>query len=135
MDDYTMGEDFEILKRIAEVYESLPPESVALVLANSNENSDFDVLDTEDQVLVSVVDNLPEGFKKRLVFYLAHGILQMIEDNFEDLIEAGRDRALLQEAGNMEENEIQKMLGNMEENELIKNSENVIVFDPKRKKK
>ena len=129
MDDFTMGEDFEILKCIAEVYESLPPESVALVLAqkelsfSSNENSDFDVLDTEDQVLVSVVDNLPEGFEKRLVFYLAHGILQMIEDNFEYLIEAGKDRALLQEEGNMEENE------------LIKNSENVIIFDPKRKKK
>ena len=129
MDDYTMGEDFEILKRIAEVYESLPPESVALVLAqkelsfSSNENSDFDVLDTEDQVLVSVVDNLPEGFEKRLVFYLAHGILQMVEDNFEDLIEAGKNRALLQE------------IENMEENELIKNSENVIIFDPKKKKK
>ena len=129
MDDFTMGEDFEILKCIAEVYESLPPESVALVLAqkelsfSSNENSDFDVLDTEDQVLVSVVDNLPEGFEKRLVFYLAHGILQMIEDNFEDLIEAGKNRALLQE------------VENMEENELIKNSENVIIFDPKRKKK
>jgi len=129
MDDFTTEEDFEILRRIAEVYESLPPESVALVLAQkelsfvSNENSDFDVLDMEDQVLVSVVDNLPEGFEKRLVFYLAHGILQMIEDNFEDLIEAGKDRALSQEEGNMKENE------------LIKNSENVIVFDPKKKKK
>ena len=45
-----------------------------------------------DQVLVSVIDNLPKEFENKLVFYLTHGLLEMIEDNFEDLIEAGKNR-------------------------------------------
>ena len=77
------------------MYESLPPESVALILAQKKELlsiKDTDDLDMQNQVLISVVDNLPEKFEDRLVFYLAHGILEMIEDNFEDLIEFGKDR-------------------------------------------
>jgi len=98
MDEYSSTiteEDFKILEKIAGVYESLPPESVALILAQKKEFlsiKDTDDLDMQNQVLISVVDNLPEKFEDRLVFYLAHGILEMIEDNFEDLIEFGKDR-------------------------------------------
>ncbi len=98
MDEYSSTiteEDFKILEKIAGVYESLPPESVALILAQKKELlsiKDTDDLDMQNQVLISVVDNLPEKFEDRLVFYLAHGILEMIEDNFEDLIEFGKDR-------------------------------------------
>ena len=93
-DDTFTDEDFEIIKRIAGVYESLPPESVALILAQKEDltlNPEFDGLDMNDQVLVSVIDNLPKEFENKLVFYLTHGLLEMIEDNFEDLIETGKN--------------------------------------------
>ena len=98
MDDEITEEVFEMIKRIAGVYESLPPDSVALVLSLKDVDEQYEEdekVDTslfKEQVLINVIDNLPEGSEDSVVFSLTHGILEMIEENFDDLIRLGKNR-------------------------------------------
>ena len=98
MDDEITEEVFEMIKRIAGVYESLPPDSVALVLSLKEDDEQYEEdekVDTSlfrEQVLINVIDNLPEGSEDSVVFSLTHGILEMIEENFDDLIRLGKNR-------------------------------------------
>jgi hypothetical protein len=98
MDDEITEEVFEMIKRIAGVYEALPPDSVALVLSLKEDDEQYEEdekVDTSlfrEQVLINVIDNLPEGSEDSVVFSLTHGILEMIEENFDDLIRLGKNR-------------------------------------------
>ena len=110
MDDEITEEVFEMIKRIAGVYESLPPDSVALVLSLKDVDEQYEEdekVDTslfKEQVLINVIDNLPEGSEESLIFSLTHGILEMIEENFDDLVRLGKNRISYLSLENGEEN-------------------------------
>ena len=110
MDDEITEEVFEMIKRIASVYESLPPDSVALVLSLKDFDEQYDEdekVDTsllKEQVLINVIDNLPEGSEDNIIFSLTHGILEMIEESFDDLIRLGKNRISYLSLENGEEN-------------------------------
>lgn len=111
-DDEITEEVFEMIKRIAGVYESLPPDSVGIVLSRKRSDEDFDEeekVDTsllKEQVLVNVIDNLPKGSESSLVFVATHGLLEMLEENFDDLVMLGRKRIALLDLGSEEENHL-----------------------------
>ena len=110
MDDEITEEVFEMIKRIAGVYEALPPDSVALVLSLKEDDEQYEEdekVDTslfKEQVLINVIDNLPEGSEDSIAFSLTHGILEMIEENFDDLVRLGKNRISYLSLENGEEN-------------------------------
>ena len=110
MDDEITEEVFEMIKRIAGVYEALPPDSVALVLSLRDFDEQYDEdekVDTsllKEQVLINVIDNLPEGSEDSVIFALTHGILEMIEESFDDLLRLGKNRIAYLSLENGEEN-------------------------------
>ena len=109
-DDEITEEVFEMIKRIAGVYESLPPDSVGIVLSQKQEDfGDEEKVDTsllKEQVLVNVIDNLPKGSESSLVFVATHGLLEMLEENFDDLVTLGRKRIALLDLDTEEENHL-----------------------------
>lgn len=109
-DDEITEEVFEMIKRIAGVYESLPPDSVGIVLSQKHEDfGDEEKVDTsllKEQVLVNVIDNLPKGSESSLVFVATHGLLEMLEENFDDLVTLGRKRIALLDLDTEEENHL-----------------------------
>ena len=109
-DDEITEEVFEMIKRIAGVYESLPPDSVGTVLSQKHEDfGDEEKVDTsllKEQVLVNVIDNLPKGSESSLVFVATHGLLEMLEENFDDLVTLGRKRISLLDLDTEEENHL-----------------------------
>ena len=109
-DDEISDEVFEMIKRIAGVYESLPPDSVGIVLSQKREDfGDEEKVDTsllKEQVLVNVIDNLPKGSESSLVFVATHGLLEMLEENFDDLVTLGRKRIALLDLDTEEENHL-----------------------------
>ena len=112
MDDEITEETFKMIKRIAGVYESLPPDSVALVLSlreTEEQYEEDEKVDTslfKEKVLINVIDNLPEGSEESLIFSLTHGILEMIEESFDDLIRLGKNRISYLSLENGEENKL-----------------------------
>ena len=112
MDEEITEEVFEMIKRIAGVYESLPPDSVALVLSlreTEEQYEEDEKVDTslfKEKVLINVIDNLPEGSEESLIFSLTHGILEMIEESFDDLIRLGKNRISYLSLENGEENKL-----------------------------
>jgi hypothetical protein len=99
-DDELTDEMFEIIKRIANVYENLPAESVAIVMTRKvigkpEEHDEDDNVDTsllKEQVSINVIDNLDTGSDDSMVFYLTHGLIELIGENFEEVIELGENR-------------------------------------------
>ena len=99
-DDELTDEMFEIIKRIANVYENLPAESVAIVMTRKvigkpEEHDEDDNADTsllKEQVSINVIDNLDTGSDDSMVFYLTHGLIELIGENFEEVIELGENR-------------------------------------------
>ena len=99
-DDELTDEMFEIIKRIADVYENLPAESVAIIMTRKvigkpEEHDEDDNVDTsllKEQVSINVIDNLDTGSDDSMVFYLTHGLIELIGENFEEVIELGENR-------------------------------------------
>ena len=55
---------------------------------------------------MNVIDNLPKGSESSLVFVATHGLLEMLEENFDDLVTLGRKRISLLDLDTEEENHL-----------------------------
>ena len=113
-DDEDLTEEiFEMIKHIADVYENLPAESVALIMTRKiigapEEHDIDDKIDLsllKEQVSINVIDNLDKGSENSMVFFLTHGLIELIGENFDEVIEMGQDRVKQLILDNMEEDE------------------------------
>jgi hypothetical protein len=99
-DDKFTDEMFEIIKRIADVYENLPAESVAVIMTRKiigkpedyDEDGNVDTSLLKEQVSVNVIDNLVDDANHSIVFFLTHGLIELIGENFEEVVELGENR-------------------------------------------
>lgn len=99
-DDKFTDEMFEIIKRIADVYENLPAESVAVIMTRKiigkpedyDEDGNVDTSLLKEQVSVNVIDNLVDDSNHSTVFFLTHGLIELIGENFEEVVELGENR-------------------------------------------
>ena len=114
MDDEDLTEEiFEMIKHIADVYENLPAESVALIMTRKiigapEEHDIDDKIDLsllKEQVSINVIDNLDKGSENSMVFFLTHGLIELIGENFDEVIEMGQNRVKQLILDNMEEDE------------------------------
>ena len=114
MDDEDLTEEiFEMIKHIADVYENLPAESVALIMTRKiigapEEHDIDDKIDLsllKEQVSINVIDNLNKGSENSMVFFLTHGLIELIGENFDEVIEMGQNRVKQLISDNMEEDE------------------------------
>ena len=113
-DDEDLTEEiFEMIKLIADVYENLPAESVALIMTRKiigapEEHDIDDKIDLsllKEQVSINVIDNLDKGSENSMVFFLTHGLIELIGENFDEVIEMGQNRVKQLILDNMEEDE------------------------------
>ena len=100
-DDEDLTEEiFEMIKHIADVYENLPAESVAIIMTRKivgapEEHDIDDKIDLsllKEQVSINVIDNLDKGSDNSMVFFLTHGLIELIGENFDEVIEMGQNR-------------------------------------------
>ena len=114
MDDEDLTEEiFEMIKHIADVYENLPAESVALIMTRKiigapEEHDIDDKIDLsllKEQVSINVIDNLDKGSENSMVFFLTHGLIELIGENFDEVIEMGQNRVKQLILDNTEEDE------------------------------
>ena len=114
MDDEDLTEEiFEMIKHIADVYENLPAESVALIMTRKiigapEEHDIDDKIDLsllKEQVSINVIDNLNKGSENSMVFFLTHGLIELIGENFDEVIEMGQNRVKQLILDNTEEDE------------------------------
>ena len=90
----------DLMEQVAELYTVLPKESVAIILSrkllnaemNHEEETGYDTVHLQESVAINLVDNLEEYGEESLVFYITHGIMDILENSFEELVEKGRDR-------------------------------------------
>ena len=113
-DDEDLTEEiFEMIKHIADVYENLPAESVALIMTRKivGAPEEHDVDDKiylsllKERVSINVIDNLEKGSENSMVFFLTHGLIELIGENFDEVIEMGQNRVKQLISDNMEEDE------------------------------
>ena len=113
-DDEDLTEEiFEMIKHIADVYENLPAESVALIMTRKiigapEEHDIDDKIDLsllKEQVSINVIDNLDKGSENSMVFFLTHGLIELIGENFDEVIEMGQNRVKQLILDDMEEDE------------------------------
>ena len=113
-DDEDLTEEiFEMIKHIADVYENLPAESVALIMTRKiigapEEHDIDDKIDLsllKEQVSINVIDNLDKGSENSMVFFLTHGLIELIGENFDEVIEMGQNRVKQLILENTEEDE------------------------------
>ena len=113
-DDEDLTEEiFEMIKHIADVYENLPAESVALIMTRKiigapEEHDIDDKIDLsllKEQVSINVIDNLNKGSENSMVFFLTHGLIELIGENFDEVIEMGQNRVKQLILDNTEEDE------------------------------
>ena len=103
---------------ISDIYKVLPEDSVVIVISRSavdiSEEQQEIKQSSIESVEISVIDNLTKEALEGPVFYLTHGLLDIIENSFDDVVEMGFCRAM--------------HLLSIEEAEKGSNSENVINF-------
>ena len=112
-DEDLTDEIFEMIKHIADVYENLPEESVALIMTRKivgapEEHDVDDKIDLsllKEKVSINVIDNLEKGSENSMVFFLTHGLIELIGENFDEVIEMGQDSVKKLILDNMEEDE------------------------------
>ena len=112
-DEDLTDEIFEMIKHIADVYENLPAESVALIMTRKivgapEEHDVDDKIDLsllKERVSINVIDNLEKGSENSMVFFLTHGLIELIGENFDEVIEMGQNRVKQLILDNMEEDE------------------------------
>ena len=113
-DDEDLTEEiFEMIKHIADVYENLPAESVALIMTRKiigapEEHDIDDKIDLsllKEKVSINVIDNLEKGSENSMVFFLTHGLIELIGENFDEVIEMGQNRVKQLILDNTEEDE------------------------------
>ena len=114
MDDEDLTDEiFEMIKHIADVYENLPAESVALIMTRKiigapEEHDIDDKIDLsllKEKVSINVIDNLEKSSENSMVFFLTHGLIELIGENFDEVIEMGQNRVKQLISDNMEEDE------------------------------
>ena len=91
----------EVIEYMLKIQDNLPDNSVALVLTSREIKKDIIELEggrttfeTVEGVSVNVGDTLAGHHKFRLIEFLVHGILEEIEENFESVVQQGKDRML-----------------------------------------
>ena len=112
-DEDLTDEIFEMIKHIADVYENLPAESVALIMTRKivgapEEHDVDDKIDLSllrERVSINVIDNLEKDSENSMVFFLTHGLIELIGENFDEVIEMGQNRVKQLILDDMEEDE------------------------------
>jgi len=116
--DMDIEEGDSIPEIMSNIYKALPDDSVVIIISRravdiSEEQEEINQSSIE-KVEISVVDNLTKEALEGPVFYLTHGLLDIIENSFDDVVEMGFCRAM--------------HLLSIEEAEKGSDSENVINF-------
>ena len=112
-DEDLTDEIFEMIKHIADVYENLPAESVALIMTRKivgapekhDVDDKIDLSLLRERVSINVIDNLEKDSENSMVFFLTHGLIELIGENFDEVIEMGQNRVKQLILDNMEEDE------------------------------
>ena len=96
--DMDKEDDTNVPERLQSIYESLPDDSVSIIISRRSVDIDEEQEETKkssiERVEVSVIDNLTKEALEGPVFYLTHGLLDIIENSFDDVVEIGYCRAM-----------------------------------------
>ena len=96
--DMDKEDDTSVPERLQGIYESLPNDSISIIISRRSVDIDEEQEETKkssiERVEVSVIDNLTKEALEGPVFYLTHGLLDIIENNFDDVVEMGYCRAM-----------------------------------------
>ena len=96
--DMDKGDDTNVPERLQGIYESLPDDSISIIISRRSVDIDEEQEETKkssiERVEISVIDNLTKEALEGPVFYLTHGLLDIIENSFDDVVEIGYCRAM-----------------------------------------
>ena len=99
--DMDKEDDTDILEKIQGMYEALPDDAVAIIVSRKvvdidkeQEDSDEDSRMSLEKVSINIVDNLTADAIESPVFFLIHGLLDILENSFDDVVEMGHCRAM-----------------------------------------
>jgi hypothetical protein len=96
--DMDKEDDTNVPERLQSIYESLPDDSVSIIISRRSVDIDEEQEETKkssiERVEINVIDNLTKEALEGPVFYLTHGLLDIIENNFDDVVEIGYCRAM-----------------------------------------
>ena len=96
--DMDKEDDTNVPERLQGIYESLPDDSISIIISRRSVDIDEEQEETKkssiERVEVSVIDNLTKEALEGPVFYLTHGLLDIIENSFDDVVEIGYCRAM-----------------------------------------
>ena len=96
--DMDKEDDTSVPERLQGIYESLPNDSISIIISRRSVDIDEEQEETKkssiERVEVSVIDNLTKEALEGPVFYLTHGLLDIIENSFDDVVEMGYCRAM-----------------------------------------
>jgi hypothetical protein len=96
--DMDKGDDTNVPERLQGIYESLPDDSISIIISRRSVDIDEEQEETKkssiERVEISVIDNLTKEALEGPVFYLTHGLLDIIENSFDDVVKMGYCRAM-----------------------------------------
>lgn len=96
--DMDKEDDTNVPERLQGIYESLPDDSISIIISRRSVDIDEEQEETKksfiERVEISVIDNLTKEALEGPVFYLTHGLLDIIENSFDDVVEIGYCRAM-----------------------------------------
>jgi len=96
--DMDKEDDTNVPERLQGIYESLPDDSISIIISRRSVDIDEEQEETKkssiERVEISVIDNLTKEALEGPVFYLTHGLLDIIENSFDDVVEMGYCRAM-----------------------------------------
>ncbi len=96
--DMDKEDDTNVPERLQGIYESLPEDSISIIISRRYVDIDEEQEETKksfiERVEISVIDNLTKEALEGPVFYLTHGLLDIIENSFDDVVEIGYCRAM-----------------------------------------
>ena len=96
--DMDKEDDTNVPERLQGIYESLPDDSISIIISRRSVDIDEEQEETKksfiERVEISVIDNLTKEALEGPVFYLTHGLLDIIENSFDDVVETGYCRAM-----------------------------------------
>jgi hypothetical protein len=96
--DMDKDDDTNVPERLQGIYESLPDDSISIIISRRSVDIDEEQEETKkssiERVEISVIDNLTKEALEGPVFYLTHGLLDIIENSFDDVVKMGYCRAM-----------------------------------------
>jgi hypothetical protein len=84
--DMDKEDDTNVPERLQGIYESLPDDSISIIISRRSVDIDEEQEETKksfiERVEISVIDNLTKEALEGPVFYLTHGLLDIIVSSF-----------------------------------------------------